>query len=64
MDQESFADVLAGMESGYMLFPRAMHCCPEVCLCGIAFCLPHTLLYVPVQQVIGLCIIAVAYAYM
>lgn len=29
-DQDSYADVLPDMASGYMLFPAAMGCLPEV----------------------------------
>ena len=31
-DQDSYADVLPDMASGYMLFPKAWFCLPEVCL--------------------------------
>ena len=29
-DQDSYADVLADMASGYLLFPKAWYCLPEV----------------------------------
>lgn len=32
MDQDSWADVLPDMASGYMLFSKAWFCLPEVCL--------------------------------
>lgn len=57
-EQACMADVLAGMGSGYMLFPHGMHCVPEVRLSVAALFVPGTLLYVVLQQVIGLCITA------
>ena len=64
VEQQSLADVLAGMGSGYMLFPHGMYCLPEVRLCIAALCVPITLLYVPLQQMIGLCITALTCALM
>ena len=32
MDQDSYADVLPDMASGYMLFPVTLNCLPEVSL--------------------------------
>ena len=55
VEQDSLADVLAGMGSGYMLFPLGMNCLPEVCLCIAALCLRITLLCVPCHLVVHNC---------
>ena len=37
-DQDSYGDVLPDMASGYMLFPNALRCLPEVCLSLLLSC--------------------------
>ena len=37
MDQDSYADVLPDMASGYMVFPKAWWCMDEVCGCMAFF---------------------------
>ncbi len=46
MDQDSWADVLPDMASGYMLFSKAWFCLPEVCLPAVAMHLVLNLLYI------------------
>ncbi len=50
-DQDSYADVLPDMASGYMLFPKGWYCLDEVCALALLLwqCLCRSILHVKVH---------------